>query len=229
METGTLITVVLLIAVGLILGITISKIIRLSQREKRTGEDVYFKFVNEHSVSLQQLRKINEGTKLNVVKARSYSQKYNDNEKYNQISCFDYLVYQLHLDKNKIVEEIAKVKENQAYFPGYIKEVYKIKRLGTFDGNPSQLNSDKLLSVETQTFENEVQYVITDYKIRITITLTDLRGKVVSTKDEVFSLTNIETIINELNKKVGTAYQNQNINDIISKVKQSLVVSRRNF
>ena len=82
---------------------------------------------------------------------------------------------------------------------------------------------------ETQTFENEVQYVITDYKIRITITLTDLRGKVVSTKDEVFSLTNIETIINELNKKVGTTYQNQNINDIISKVKQSLVVSRRNF
>ena len=45
----------------------------------------------------------------------------------------------------------------------------------------------------------------------------------------MFSLTNIETIINELNKKVGTTYQNQNINDIISKVKQSLVVSRRNF
>ena len=47
----------ILLFIGLILGITISKIIRLSQREKRTGEDVYFKFVNEHSVSLQQLRK----------------------------------------------------------------------------------------------------------------------------------------------------------------------------
>ena len=221
METGTTIVTVRLIAVGLILGVTSSRISRLSQKEKRTGEDPYLKFVNEHSVSLQKLRKINEGTKLNVVKPRSYTQKYNDSEKYNQISCFDYLLYQLHLDKIKITDEIAKVK--------YTKEVNKIKKLGTFDSNPSNLNNDKLLVVENQIFESEMQYIITDYKIRITIKLTDIRGNVVSTKDEVFNLTNIETILNELNKKVGTEYQNQNINEIITKVKKSLIVSRRSF
>lgn len=229
METGTTIVIVLLIAVGLILGVTISRISRLSQKEKRTGEDPYLKFVNEHSVSLQKLRKINEVTKLNVVKPRSYTQKYNDNEKYNQISCFDYLLYQLHLDRIKITDEIAKVKYNKEHYQEYTKEVNKIKKLGTFDSNPSNLNNDELLAVENQIFENEMQYTITDYKIRITIKLTDIRGNVVSTKDEVFNLTNIETILNELNKKVGTEYQNQNINEIIKKVKKSLIVSRRSF
>lgn len=121
-------------------------------REKR-----YTKFLEHNSVVLNKLENIN-------AKYDFYNQIYNfdeeyvyDNENfYENISCEDFLIYQLQFKKLNIENEIKKIDKNKLNYDLYCEDISKIDEFGEFFKTNDKLSRNYLLKLELKLFRKNV-------------------------------------------------------------------------
>ena len=93
----------------------------------------YVKFVKKNSILLQKLSDLNQACNFYESDYNCNEEHIYDNENfYDNISCEDYLIYQLQFKKYDIESEIKKIKYNKQKYGKYCEDVLKICEFGNF-------------------------------------------------------------------------------------------------
>ncbi len=197
--------------------------------KKEIERTKFLEFVDENSLALKKLRKLNEEHKFYEIKRRCYEHSYDNENFYNEIACIDYLIYKLQFDKREVLDEINKTHYNKTHYNAYLEEVNKIKTFGLYANIPGDLNQEKLLMYEKRMFNREIQTIIPTYMIRVKLTNTNLNGYEKVNKIKEFGEEIIKNLINELNKRNGTFYLNKEIWNAICRVERGRVSNKMRF
>lgn len=190
----------------------------------------YYNFVLENSLCLQKLDEINNRylfyPSINFDKEHVY-----DNEIfYNDISCEDYLIYQLQFIRKKICDQMEKIKLNQQRYSEYIGEINAITQFGQFKAPIGKLKPEKLKKMEKRLLEKYPRLLpSTEFTLTITLFCSKINGEVYDKKSETFSSDEIRALITRLNKKRGVYYADRKIWDAICRVERGKVSNKMRF
>ncbi len=204
--------------------VTIFFIVRNAIQKKYRG------FVLQNSIYLKKLREIN--CKYKFFSHVSFNQSHTyDNEKfYRDISCLDYLIYQLQFIGAQVVDQIHKEKENSRLYAEYQKEVVALTETGKFLTNIGKLKYSRLLSVEKRLIKQTIyEKPHTDFYIDVKLCCSRINGDVYARKKERYHADYILFLIKRLRKRNGYFYNDREIWDSICKVERGKVSNKLRF
>lgn len=188
----------------------------------------YTDYILKNSIALQNLLQINE--KYHFFDCGNYdsTHTYDNNKFYNNISCQDYLIYQLQFQKYDVIKDIKSVVINRKRYDDYCKEVNSINSFGKFEDIES-FNKNHLLSLEKKIFEKNKLDPITCFQITITLNCSKINGEIYETKHKTFNEEQISEIIKKLNDKNRDFYNDRDIWDAICRVERGKVSNKMRF
>lgn len=189
----------------------------------------YTNFILNNSIALQELKKINENYYFFDCKNYDCSHTYDNYNFYTNISCQDYLTYQLQFQKYDIVKDIKGVNINKARYENYCKEVDTIKVFGKFNKSTDYFIKKLLFSLEKKVFNKNKIDPITCFQIKVTLNCSKINGEIYEIKNETFNEEQVTEIINQLNDKNRGFYNNKDIWDAICRVERGKVSNKMRF
>lgn len=127
--------------------IAIALIIFLVLYIRHVVQQKYTDFVNQNSIALKQLLEINQRYVFYPYIDLNQAHTYDNDKYYNNISCSDYLIYQLQYLSPKIFDQVKKIESNKQKYQKYLCEVDAIQ-FGQFQSPIGKLKLDKLLNTE---------------------------------------------------------------------------------
>ena len=213
-----------LLLVVLFLLIIVFLIVSLIKRKRW-----YVQFVLDHSVAIRRLDDINNRYKFKCVSNYIFRNSYDNERYYDLISCKDYLTYELVYCKDAVLKAINDVFNNKEIFERYTDEIDKRCKLNDFDIPRLPLNKKLLIKIENKLFNKRIQKPTLEFSIFVKITLTNINGYYIKSKRAVFSVKEIASIVNELKRKRGDRYLNNDIWKSISNVERAKVTNRLRF
>ena len=189
----------------------------------------YETFVIKHSQALKELKQLNDI--YSFFDISEYIEKHTyDNEKfYDNISCEDYLIYQLQFTQNSVRQEIDKTNQNKSKFISYCKELSRINCFGKFDEPTKKYNEKQLRSIETKIFTLETKSPTTNFAARIFLYCSTINGRLYASKQDTFYTEQIKTYIRRLNDRNGKFYNDRGIWDSICRVERGKVSNKMRF
>lgn len=155
--------------------------------------------------------------------------KYDNDISFNKISCIDYLIYQLQYDKKEIEGEIKKETINRNRYKKYKSEVNEINTFGTFFEPTEKLNTKYLEKLEKNMFEESILRPKINYQMFVVLVHTNINGKYLGRKTQLFDSNGIAEIIMRLNNKTGFFYNDRGIWDSICLVERGKVSNKMRF
>ena len=190
----------------------------------------YDKFILQNSLCLKQLKEINNRYKFHPDIRFDQCHTYDNDKIYSTISCQDYIIYQLQYISKKVIEQIEKVSENQQTYSNYLSEVNTISDFGKFQMPIKNLNLEKLIVKEKTMFKkNLLQKPTTHFNLTVTLYCSTINGRIYDKKTAVFYDNTIFTLINRLNNKNGTFYNDREIWNSLCKVERGKVSNKMRF
>ncbi|MBP3308758.1 MAG: HNH endonuclease [Clostridia bacterium] len=189
----------------------------------------YVKFVENHSLAIQRLKNINDSYKFNELVLPQLAYTYDNEVFYNEVSPFDYLVYQLVYIKGDVIANAKLAEANKELYEAYSCELASVKCFDEYDKANKAIFKKKLSLTEKRVFNSLIQAPIRDYSISVTLTLTNINGAFKSNKSFVFSYDIISDAMERLNNKNGDRYLDSEIWDSICRVERSKVSNKMRF
>lgn len=195
---------------------------------QHTIQQKYTDFVNQNSMALKKLTEINQQyvfyPYINFNQTHTY-----DNEKlYGNISCSDYLIYQLQELSPKVLDQVKKIDHNKQKYQNYLCEVESIQ-FGQFQRPIGKLKLDKLLNIEKSMVNRIVQAPAVQFYITVILYCSKINGKIYDEKIQRFSVEEVLSFINRLKNKKGTFYNDRAIWDSLCKVERGKVSNKMRF
>ncbi len=190
----------------------------------------YEMFVRENSVAFKKLLDIN--SKYNFYACENLDQRhtYDKENFYNEISCEDYLIYQLQFIRGKINEENKKIKYNNETYPQYIEEIKSLLSPGDFYAPVDKLNIRRLLAVEKRILINNIEKAPRkQFELTVILCHSNIRGVVYNKKIKTFDYGKIYALIKRLDNKNGNFYNDRGIWDAIVRVERGKVSNKMRF
>lgn len=193
-------------------------------------ERKYRKFILENSVTLGKLRKVNDKYHFFDLVNYDMSNTYDNQDFYNDISCRDYLTYQLQFKKKEISEQIFKAEKNRENYRKYRDELKSINEIGTFCGDTGKLNKEKLIKTEKKICNKTAISPSLDYSVKVTLYCSKINGRKYEGKSQIFSSDDILFIISKgIDDKIGQFYKNKDVWDAICRVERGKVSNAMRF
>lgn len=189
----------------------------------------YKKFVIEHCDSIKQLKEINNKYKFHNVTNNNMSHSYDNENMYEDISCRDYLIYQLQFIKSKVERCMDYSYENNSMYKRYNKEIIEKCTFNKYDIDNLLRNKSKLSRIEQKEFNKLIKRPAIEYTIKVDLILTNINGDRRSRKTSTFNSDQIEEIICDLNDKRGSYYNNEYIWNAICRVERGKVTNKMRF
>lgn len=190
----------------------------------------YDNFIVQNSVSLSTLKGINAKYAFYPYVSYDQSHTYDNENFYNDISCEDYLIYQLQYIGNRVSEQIEKININSKLYSAYLHELDGIECLGQFRAPVGNLKTDKLLKKEKLLMSKSVlNKPAVSFNIDVTLNRSDINGYIYQRKEECFSPKDILILIKRLKNKRGSFYNNRYIWDAICRVERGKVSNKIRF
>lgn len=189
----------------------------------------YKNFVIEHSVALKQLAKINSRYQFKSITHYDLYNSYDNENFYNEISCQDYLTYQLVYIQKKVKASMKDTLDNAILYDEYKKEVQKTCHIEQFDSDKVLSNKNRLNKLVKEYFKKAYKRPTTSFSIFVKLTLTDINGYPRGSKSNQFYPKEIEEIIYLLNMKDGDYYVDNDIWKAICRVERGKVTNRMRF
>ena len=225
--TVSIVLLVFIIIVGLIILGGIAAIIIVSCVSANNKK--HKEFVKLHSKSCKELMEINKKYTFYKVGNFNMEHSYDNVNFYDDISCEDYLIYNLNYQKKKVLDAIESASLNLTAYRKYEKEVEGIKNFGTYDVDASEYNPKKLLKYEKDLFVDSQKYPKTTLSILVKLHRVDRNDRCFETKRKWFYEKDIESIIDRLNNKSGSYYRDEEIWKSICRVERGKVSNRLRF
>ncbi len=214
---------VLIISCFMFVAITIFCILKLRY-------DKYVKYLNNNSISLKSLLIINKDFSFYTnIKNFDECHTYDNSIFYNNISCEDFLIYQLQYKKCDIEKEIQKVKINKINYDKYCTKISEIKNLGEYVENDPKLNKSYLLKIENKLFSKNILKPTIDFNVKIILYCSKINGDIYQKKTENFSSEHILLLIKRLNNKNRNFYNDKGIWDSLCRVERGKVSNKMRF
>ena len=189
----------------------------------------YIAFINENSVALIKLNEINSKYNLLPVKEFSLSYDYDSDVNFDNVSCLDFMIYELQFHGKAIMQNMNNNLKNMMEYKLYEKEVFDIGELGHYKIETEGYKTEKLLKYETYLFTKIVYKKPRPYRLFVKLTYHNMGGRFMDEKERIFEAAEIKTAINNLNQKQGNYYLNKDVWDSICKVERSKVSNRLRF
>ena len=190
----------------------------------------YDNFILQNSLCLKQLNEINQRYKFYPYISFDQYNTYDNEKLFDNISCSDYLIYQLQYIGNDICNQIDKININNRQYSKYLSEIKSISQFGQYQVPIGNLNRDKLIKREKIIIERQ-QLHAPAKKFTLTVVLycSKINGEIYSQKSAVFTVDDILTFITRLNKRRGTYYADREIWDAICRVERGKVSNKLRF
>ena len=223
MNTFVRLIIILISVFAVIAGIIVLTIVIFVNNSK------YRKFVNDHCESLKTLNDINNRYKFHFVPIMDMEHSYDNEKMYDDISCADYLIYQLQFKKRDIEEYIDLAYSNNSLYKRYNKEIIDKCVFSKYDTLEALKNKDKLLSIEKKEFNKKVMRPVINFVINVRLTLTTIDGYRRHHKTQSFNSEQLESLIEDVNDKRGSYYNQSYIWDAICRVERGKVSNKMRF
>ena len=186
-------------------------------------------FLYKNSLALKQLLEVNK--KYNFYKCEDYNEShtYDNNIFFTNISCQDYLIYQLQYKKNSVLQDIKNVDDNKQKYERYLSEIEQIKSFANFYSEPKKLIKKYLIYLEKKLFKKLQLHPKIKFVINITLQCSKINGYVYDSKYECFEKEQILTLIKRLNNKNVYFYNDREIWNAICRVERGKVSNKMRF
>ena len=194
--------------------------------KKRNAD--YTEYVKRNSLALKELHNLNEKYPFTEVKSFRETHVYDNEDFYNNISCRDYLIYQLQFLRNEMFVQCSKANFNRGKNELYCREVSKIKSFDAFD-NEKYKNKNLLRSIERKLFDKAILKPVTEIEFKITLQCSTINDKVYAGKTQTFNQAEIELQLGKLANKHGSFYNDREIWDSLCRVERGKVSNKMRF
>lgn len=188
----------------------------------------YIDFVNQNSITLKKLSEINQRYVFYPYVDLNQTHTYDNEQFYDNISCSDYLIYQLQYLSPKVLDQVKKVDSNRQKYPNYLCEVNALQ-FGQFQCPIGKLKLDKLLSTEKSIVEKAVQTPVTQFNVTVTLYCSKINGRIYDCKNQSFCAEEVFSFINRLKNKSGTFYNDRDIWNSLCRVERGKVSNKMRF
>lgn len=195
-----------------------------------TIQKKYNDFALQNSIYLRRLQEINR--KYVFFKHINFDQSHTyDNEFFFcEISCLDYLTYQLQFIHAEVIDQINNASQNNRLYAEYLTEIYSLGSPGNFLIEIGNLKYEKLLAAEKQLIEKHTYPIpIIDFNIIVTLHCSQINGRIYAKKNEVFCADDILGLIKRLKNRNGTFYRDREIWNSICRVERGKVSNKLRF
>lgn len=190
----------------------------------------YESFVESNSVALKNLREINSRYSFIKIKATNISKSYDNRNFFDDISCEDYLISVIPKMKNDLYQTMKDVSVNKERYKLYKDEIKTKCFPDDFSSIKSPRNKKKLkLVFDKLMSKKQLTPPVTDFKVYVTLYLTNISGTTLSYKDKVFSENNIKELISRINRKDGSFYLDRGIWEALCRVERGRVSNKLRF
>ena len=189
----------------------------------------YRKFVLEHSVALKQLNEINKHYQFKSIPNFDMEHSYDNENFYGDISCQDYLTYQLVYIQKKVNAALKDTLDNKTLFDKYKKEIKETCVMNQYDTPDLLKNKNRLIRFENNLFGRQVKTPTILFSINVRLRLTNINGAYRGSKRDEFFPKEIKDIISKINQKRGSFYLNNDIWQSICRVERGKVTNRMRF
>lgn len=189
----------------------------------------YRKFVLEHSVALKQLNEINKHYQFKSIPNFDMEHSYDNENFYGDISCQDYLTYQLVYIQKKVNAALKDTLDNKTLFDKYKKEIKETCVMDQYDTPNLLKNRNRLIRFENNLFGRQVKTPTILFSINVRLRLTNINGAYRGSKRDEFFPKEIKDIISKINQKRGSFYLNNDIWQSICRVERGKVTNRMRF
>lgn len=217
-------SLILLIVFLVIIAIVLSICIPIKAIQKK-----YTTFVYMHSVGLKRLLEINKKYNFHKIPNYDMSHSYDNENMFDEISCEDYLTYQLVYEQKKVSSALKKAKENKEKFDTYLNEIKENCPCDKWDTTELLKNRARLARYERMIMVRNTERPTTSFTIRVVLELTRIDGSHRSSKARTYGAAEIKNIINGLNQRRGPYYLNEEIWASICRVERGKVTNKIRF
>lgn len=213
-----------MLAIVIAIGTVFAVILFLQARQRK-----YTDFILKNSLCLKQLTEINN--RYTFYSGINLNQKhtYDNEDFFNDISCQDYLIYQLQFIKKDVIDQIEKIKINERLYDKYLEEIATIKQSGQFQIEPGKLKIEKLLKLENKLIEEQIYHPILRFILTVTLYCSKINGQIYSSKSEDFYDNDVLSLIARLNKKRGSYFTDREIWNALCRVERGKVSNKMRF
>ena len=188
----------------------------------------YIDFVKQNSIALKKLSEINQRYVFYPYIDLDQNHTYDNADFYNDISCSDYLIYQLQYLSPQIIDQIKKIDSNNQKYQNYLCEV-KALRFGQFRRPIGKLKLDRVLNVEKNIVNRTIKKPITQFNITVTLYCSKINGRIYDRKAQRFCVEEIFSFINRLKNKRGKFYNDRDIWNSLCRVERGKVSNKMRF
>ena len=189
----------------------------------------YKNFVLEHSVALKQLNEINKHYQFKSIPNFDMEHSYDNENFYGDISCQDYLTYQLVYIQKKVNIALKDTLDNKTLFDKYKKEIKETCVMDQYDTPNLLKNRNRLIRFENNLFGKQIKTPTIMFSINVRLRLTNINGAYRGSKRDEFSPKEIKDIISKINQKRGNFYLNNDIWQSICRVERGKVTNKMRF
>ena len=195
----------------------------------RQDQKKCFEFLRHNSVAIKNLVEINKRYNFHTVNAkRNFTHTYDNEFSYNNITCQDFLIYQLQFQKYDIEWDIKLIYSNNKKYISYCSELSKL-RFGEFINESEKINKNHLLNLEKKIVEEYKIVPTLDFEIDVTLNLSNRYGEIYEAKYYIFNSYEISNLIFRLKNKNGDFYNDREVWDSICRVERGRVSNKMRF
>lgn len=193
------------------------------------NNDRYKKFIEKHSTAIKELNLINDKYKFNLIPNFDMKHSYDNENMYSDISCWDYLTYQLVYIQKDVNVALRNTLINKKLFDEYKKEIQDICIFSKYDTDEVLKKQKKLDKYERKLFMKVFKTPVVDFKIVVVLVLTNINGRYRQSKYDTFTAREIKDTIHRINEKRGNFYLNNDVWQSICRVERGKVTNRMRF
>ncbi len=189
----------------------------------------YKVFIKKNSVALETLLEINGRYKFYPRVNLDQSYTYDNENFYNTISCFDYLVYQLQFIEKDAMSQIGNAAYNKQQYSKYLQEVKSIAH-GQFNCSLEKINVNRLNKIEKKMLRKKLhKKPFEEFCLNVRLSCSRMNGDIYARKTRAFYEQDIKQIVKRLNNKRGAFYNDREIWESISRVERGKVSNKIRF
>ena len=189
----------------------------------------YKEFVLNHSVAYKTILAIKKKFNFKDVYGINLNHEYDNKNMFNDISCFDYLVYYLNNNTDKVNRILSISLYNKLNYPIFQSKIKDIQR-GEFDKDIGNLKLKQLLKLEDKFIEELIARPHSDLFIYVLLKRTDIHHYYTfDTQKDSFSENEIIDVLRRLNNRSGDFYKDQEIWNSLCRVERGKVSNKLRF
>lgn len=189
----------------------------------------YKQFVLTHSIALKELHLLNSNFKFNNVET-IYKQYTYDNEFFfSNISCQDFLIYQLQYEQREIKLQMMAIDKNKIDYEKYKEQLLQITQIGTYSTSYDKFKYETLIEIEKELFQKNCMQPITEFVLSISLYCSTINGHIYEEKSQSFNKAEVNALIKRVNAKNGSFFNDREIWNSICRVERGKVTNKMRF